>query len=798
MIRATMAAAPTISGTGKGKPTMADLTDAVDTNIGLDESMMASVLSAQPDEVRIDFNKGDSNSRVPSGLPGPGDEHGLEVDSIAHTLASAKLATPTESLSSASGLAGEPGTTSPEGQRVQETLAHRSSSSAPTDAATGARHHHLYIGNLSPKVSEEHLRSVFSEFVPVVNVKILIHHHPQYLPHHGMYAPYGPAGLLAPQMVPGASNYGFVEVEDSQGAEKAVQHLNGRSMFDMPIKVSWAKQQRGPTSSAQGSNTGPSRARDTEAGASQQDDTITSAGAPGSFTAGLHHVFVGDLSAEVNDARLREHFVSALPSLHEARVMWDMHSGKSRGYGFLAFKTREDAEEAIRTKNGDWLGGRAIRVNWANQKGGANAQAAAAGFTLSMSSAMSATNATVNAIAEAGAGQGAASRTQSKIGWGSAARNNRQHSVQQQVAMQVGLARGPMNSYNTPVYAFGQTPPVATGPPRPASVPVSVPAQMAGSSGTRKASFTSNAPSSTHSQAPHGTSPSLSSTHTHDVNLLASPQPPLTFEAVLSQTPPYNTTVYIGNMPPQTTQQEITSLFQNLGIIIEVRMQSDRGYGFVKLDTHENAAQAIVQLNGTEFGGRQVKCAWGKDRQESLTAMSIRPPGATHLHPNGTGHPAAAAGIQIPPGSMGMMYGVMPQFGFGGGFAYPGMMPMAAQVGFGHHGGLGPHIPNMAAAAQLQRQMAAMQAQAEAQARAAAHAQHHHHQQAPQPPYAPLSASPAASSMQAHGPETTTLRQVPQHPPTGGESAGLAASSSTQGTPAFSGPHSWQLAWQQS
>ena len=41
--------------------------------------------------------------------------------------------------------------------------------------------------------------------------------------------------------------------------------------------------------------------------------------------------------------------------------------GKSRGYGFLAFRDKTDAEQAIATMNGEWLGSRAIRVNWANQ-----------------------------------------------------------------------------------------------------------------------------------------------------------------------------------------------------------------------------------------------------------------------------------------------------------------------------------------------------------------------------------------------------------------------------------------------
>ena len=36
--------------------------------------------------------------------------------------------------------------------------------------------------------------------------------------------------------------------------------------------------------------------------------------------------------------------------------MWDPKTGKSRGYGFVSFRERIDAEQAIATMNGEWLG----------------------------------------------------------------------------------------------------------------------------------------------------------------------------------------------------------------------------------------------------------------------------------------------------------------------------------------------------------------------------------------------------------------------------------------------------------
>ena len=87
----------------------------------------------------------------------------------------------------------------------------------------------------------------------------------------------------------------------------------------------------------------------------------------GEDTTRQHRVFVGGLSAEVNDYILAKAF-RAFGTMSDARVMWDKRSGKSYGYGFVAFVNKTDAEQAIATMNGEWLGSRKIRVNWAKQE----------------------------------------------------------------------------------------------------------------------------------------------------------------------------------------------------------------------------------------------------------------------------------------------------------------------------------------------------------------------------------------------------------------------------------------------
>ncbi|KAJ2159894.1 E3 ubiquitin-protein ligase pub1 [Coemansia sp. RSA 552] len=272
----------------------------------------------------------------------------------------------------------------------------------------------LYVGSLDPRVTEQALLEVFSTARPVVAVKIIVDK----------------------RQTHGGLNYGFVEFANHQDAEVALQGLNGRRIIDSEIRVNWAF----------------------TSGAQAYEDTNSH-----------FHIFVGDLSSDVNDQLLGKAF-SAYPSISDARVMWDMTSGKSRGYGFVAFRDRADAEKAIAQMNGEWLGSRAIRVNWANQKASARPK-------------------------------------------------------------------------HTPEH-----------------------------------------------------------------------QAPLAYESVRDQTAQYNTTVYVGNLTNYTTQEQLQALFQGFGFVLEFRMQPERGFAFVKMDSHENAAMAITQLNGTPLNGRPLKCSWGKDR----------------------------------------------------------------------------------------------------------------------------------------------------------------------------------------
>lgn len=77
--------------------------------------------------------------------------------------------------------------------------------------------------------------------------------------------------------------------------------------------------------------------------------------------------------------------------------------------------------------------------------------------------------------------------------------------------------------------------------------------------------------------------------------------------------PRHTATVYVGNLPWQTTEDDLAALFEGeFGPVIDVRIIQDpvtgrsRGYGFVELASREHVPRVVASLNGCEFNGRAL------------------------------------------------------------------------------------------------------------------------------------------------------------------------------------------------
>ncbi|KAK1421083.1 hypothetical protein QVD17_23172 [Tagetes erecta] len=80
-----------------------------------------------------------------------------------------------------------------------------------------------------------------------------------------------------------------------------------------------------------------------------------------------YKLFVGNLSWSVTSESLTELF-SEHGNVVGARVLYDGETGRSRGYGFVSYYTKDEMETALQILNGAELEGRSIRVSLAQGK----------------------------------------------------------------------------------------------------------------------------------------------------------------------------------------------------------------------------------------------------------------------------------------------------------------------------------------------------------------------------------------------------------------------------------------------
>lgn len=80
--------------------------------------------------------------------------------------------------------------------------------------------------------------------------------------------------------------------------------------------------------------------------------------------------------------------------------------------------------------------------------------------------------------------------------------------------------------------------------------------------------------------------------------------------------------IYVGNLPYTTSDNDLHDLFSQAGSVISARVITDRdtrqsrGFGFVEMDSSEDAAKAISRFNGYSLGERNLTVNEAKPRNE--------------------------------------------------------------------------------------------------------------------------------------------------------------------------------------
>ncbi|MBM4201182.1 MAG: RNA-binding protein [Gammaproteobacteria bacterium] len=80
--------------------------------------------------------------------------------------------------------------------------------------------------------------------------------------------------------------------------------------------------------------------------------------------------------------------------------------------------------------------------------------------------------------------------------------------------------------------------------------------------------------------------------------------------------------LYVGNLNYDTTDQELEQLFSAHGKVRSVQLIIDRatgrskGFGFVEMESDQDAKAAIAAMNGKEVGGRRLTVNEARPQQD--------------------------------------------------------------------------------------------------------------------------------------------------------------------------------------
>lgn len=73
-----------------------------------------------------------------------------------------------------------------------------------------------------------------------------------------------------------------------------------------------------------------------------------------------------------------------------------------------------------------------------------------------------------------------------------------------------------------------------------------------------------------------------------------------------------NTKLYVGNLPYETTESDLQTLFETAGAVSTINIVRDRstgqarGFAFVEMSDTDGARRAISEIDKHQYGGRSL------------------------------------------------------------------------------------------------------------------------------------------------------------------------------------------------
>lgn len=133
--------------------------------------------------------------------------------------------------------------------------------------------------------------------------------------------------------------FAFVTMGNVEDAEEAIRMFDGTKVGGRVIKVNFPEVPKVGKKALKGSNYR-------------------------GYVDSPHKLYAGNLGWDLTSKDLRKAFAKQ-PGLLSAKVVYERHNAKSRGYGFVSFETADDVEAALNAMSGVEVQGRPLRLNLA-------------------------------------------------------------------------------------------------------------------------------------------------------------------------------------------------------------------------------------------------------------------------------------------------------------------------------------------------------------------------------------------------------------------------------------------------
>ncbi|PRQ28482.1 putative nucleotide-binding alpha-beta plait domain-containing protein [Rosa chinensis] len=93
-----------------------------------------------------------------------------------------------------------------------------------------------------------------------------------------------------------------------------------------------------------------------------------------------------------------------------------------------------------------------------------------------------------------------------------------------------------------------------------------------------------------------------------------------------NETDPNNTTIFVGNLDANVTDDHLRTVFSQYGELVHVKIPAGKRCGFVQFADRSRAEEALQGLNNSQIGGQNIRLSWGhspSNKQQVLCFNTI-------------------------------------------------------------------------------------------------------------------------------------------------------------------------------